>query len=282
MTKTKFNLRNVVAIAICLTVTASIFFSCDSLSKEKQIISFNFALPPAVGVINEKAKTVTVTVPANTNVTALTPVITLSSLATISPASGVAQNFTSPVTYTVTAENGSTAKYIVTVIKSGDNGEEEWFNCERGAIKIIGNHGENQIYTFANSNELLRTDEFTTACHVVCIYDFVNKIMHSGGTCVDPPYWVSTPLQVPQLPVLFGIDESLMKEYCQDYTVEIAGKTCKVFIFTNPAGNEMMYATWKGVIMKITENGVAPWTVVAATLDVPDAAFTQTFNVTWL
>jgi hypothetical protein len=36
-------------------------------------------------------------------------------LATVSPASGVAQNFTNPVNYTVTAADGSTAVYVVTV-----------------------------------------------------------------------------------------------------------------------------------------------------------------------
>ena len=115
MYKQKFNLRNVVAIAICLAVTTSMFFSCDLLSSEKQITSFSFAVPPAAGIINEGAKTIAVTVPAGTDVTALVPVITISSLATVSPGSGVPQNFTNPVAYTVTAEDASTAVYTVTV-----------------------------------------------------------------------------------------------------------------------------------------------------------------------
>lgn len=45
----------------------------------------------------------------------LKPTIELSAGATISPASGVAQDFTNPVEYTVTAEDGTTKIYTVTV-----------------------------------------------------------------------------------------------------------------------------------------------------------------------
>jgi len=49
-------------------------------------------------------------------VTDLTPTITLSSGATVIPASGVSRDFTSPVPYTVTAEDGVTyQEWTVTV-----------------------------------------------------------------------------------------------------------------------------------------------------------------------
>ena len=102
-----------------LTAVCSIFVvftACPGLlSDEKQIFSFSFTSPAAVGVINESAKTIAITVPAGTNVTALVPSITISATATVSPASGVAMNFTNPVKYTITAEDGSAAEYIVTV-----------------------------------------------------------------------------------------------------------------------------------------------------------------------
>ncbi len=49
------------------------------------------------------------------DLTALKPVIEVSAGATVSPASGEAQNFTSPVEYTVTAQDGTTKLYTVTV-----------------------------------------------------------------------------------------------------------------------------------------------------------------------
>jgi autotransporter-associated beta strand protein len=62
---------------------------------------------------------ITVYVPQGTPVTALSPTFTLSPFATISPASGSTHDFTSPVNYTVTAENGvATQTYSVTVAQT--------------------------------------------------------------------------------------------------------------------------------------------------------------------
>ena len=59
---------------------------------------------------------ISLTVPYGTDVTALTPTITLSYGATVSPTSGTAKNFTNPVSYVVTAQDGATSKtYTVTV-----------------------------------------------------------------------------------------------------------------------------------------------------------------------
>ena len=78
----------------------------------KQLTSFGFTSPPATGVIT--GQNVLVTVPSGTNITALVPSITHTG-ASISPASGTAQNFTNPVAYTVTAANGTTQIFTVTV-----------------------------------------------------------------------------------------------------------------------------------------------------------------------
>lgn len=51
----------------------------------------------------------------NQNIDAISPTITISEYATISPESGVIQDFSSPVEYIVTAENGDTLTYIVSV-----------------------------------------------------------------------------------------------------------------------------------------------------------------------
>ena len=84
---------------------------------EKRILSFT--IDGVEGDINEIAKTVTVTMPEGTDVTLLEPTIEVSEGATVSPASGEAQDFTTPVTYTVTAQNGTTAAYTVMVFVMG-------------------------------------------------------------------------------------------------------------------------------------------------------------------
>lgn len=84
---------------------------------EKRILSF--VIDGVGGEINEIAKTVTLSLPEGTDVTQLVPTIEVSEGATVSPASGEAQDFTDPVTYTVTAQNGTTAAYTVTVTVEG-------------------------------------------------------------------------------------------------------------------------------------------------------------------
>jgi hypothetical protein len=85
----------------------------------KAISSFNFnSLSPTVtGTVDENAHTVSLTVPYGTNVTSLSPTISITG-ASVSPSSGSAQNFTNPVTYTVTASDSSTQAYTVTVTVS--------------------------------------------------------------------------------------------------------------------------------------------------------------------
>jgi hypothetical protein len=58
---------------------------------------------------------ISITLPSGTSVTALAPTYTVSANATGSPASGTPRNFTTPQTYTITAEDGTAQNYTVTV-----------------------------------------------------------------------------------------------------------------------------------------------------------------------
>lgn len=63
--------------------------------------------------------TIAITVPSWANRSSLTPGVTHTG-ASVSPASGVSQNFTNPVPYTVTAPDATTKRYTVTVTQSTD------------------------------------------------------------------------------------------------------------------------------------------------------------------
>ena len=65
--------------------------------------------------IDQTAKTITAYVPASLGVTSLKPTITCSRYATVTPGSGVVQDFTNPVTYEV-VNNTAKATYVVTVV----------------------------------------------------------------------------------------------------------------------------------------------------------------------
>lgn len=91
-------------------------YASAEVSSTKAITSFDFnSLSPTVtGSVSEGGHTVSLTVPYGTSVTALVPTISITG-SSVSPASNVAQNFTSPVSYTVTAADSSTQAYTVTV-----------------------------------------------------------------------------------------------------------------------------------------------------------------------
>ncbi len=86
-------------------------------SPKKDILTFKFSdfNPVAEGDIDTTARTVKIRVPVATKVTALIPTITVSSDATVSPNSLIAQNFTVPLTYMVTAADCTKRAYLVTV-----------------------------------------------------------------------------------------------------------------------------------------------------------------------
>ncbi len=85
-------------------------YSVSGLSSQAEILAFTFTQQTGAATINSSASTVAVEVAYGTALTSLTPTIGISAGATINPASGVARNFSSPLTYTVTAENGTTTK----------------------------------------------------------------------------------------------------------------------------------------------------------------------------
>src|SRR3989304_4624215 len=88
------------------------------LSDAKAITEFSFTSPAATGTIDEGAKTISVTVPYGTEVTAI--VATFTTTGSSVKVDGVVQesgvtlnNFTNPVAYVVTAADSSTATYTV-------------------------------------------------------------------------------------------------------------------------------------------------------------------------
>ncbi len=93
---------------------ASILLNSAAPSPAKAITGFTIPGQTGSTTINESAHTVALTVPYGTDVTALIPTITITG-ASVSPLSGVAHDFTTPQTYTVTAADASVQDYTVTV-----------------------------------------------------------------------------------------------------------------------------------------------------------------------
>lgn len=90
-------------------------FPATAAASDKAITSFSLNSPEVSGVIDESSHTIRMKVPADTNTSALIPSISHTGIS-INPASGVSNNFSSPVQYTVTAEDGTTQVYTVMVV----------------------------------------------------------------------------------------------------------------------------------------------------------------------
>lgn len=86
-------------------------------SSAKEIISFTCNGMVGNASINSSNAMVNVTVSSTTDVKSITPTMAVSNFASINPGSGVTQDFTNPVNYTVTAQDASTKKWTVNVTK---------------------------------------------------------------------------------------------------------------------------------------------------------------------
>ncbi|WP_159466681.1 PQQ-binding-like beta-propeller repeat protein [Dyadobacter sp. 3J3] len=124
--KTTIKLFHAFAVFILLASLAS----CnnddpDPVTKNSSKAISSFSLGSlnlsVAAVIDESAKTIKADLPSGTDLTKLAPTVTVSDKATVSPASGVVQDFTKPVVYTVTSEDGASQAYTVT-LKIIDNG----------------------------------------------------------------------------------------------------------------------------------------------------------------
>jgi hypothetical protein len=95
------------------------FTGCENdpeLSGENKITAFKIGdIEASIFEVDQQISITTL--PADTDLKKLTPVVTVSSKASVSPGSGVEVDISGPVSYTVTAENGVTRTYLVKVSK---------------------------------------------------------------------------------------------------------------------------------------------------------------------
>ncbi len=97
-----------------LAFSCFLLLSCNpDLESGNDIISFKFQEIVQANIATISKDSVSIVLPSNTDLTALSPIIEISSKATISPASGVKQDFSKPFFYTVTSEAGTKKSYTV-------------------------------------------------------------------------------------------------------------------------------------------------------------------------
>lgn len=82
---------------------------------DNDIVSFSFGEIDGTATIDDGAHTVVAEAIAGTDISAITPAIGISPNAAISPETGIEQDFSSAVTYTVSAEDGTPQDWEVTI-----------------------------------------------------------------------------------------------------------------------------------------------------------------------
>ncbi len=209
--KTSLRLLVIFAVSAIMLSTA-----CKKESKDKKILSFQFtSVSPVVNAtINESAKTITADFPVGTSVQSLAPSITISDEASISPASGAAQNFNTPVTYTVTAEDGSTTAYIVTVTVGGGSPlDPTTLNGEMSVNTTLPNKSTDIDYIIDGELKITGNALLTIEPGVKILFTGVDgsiKVEENAGLRMvgtpTNPIILSGPINNPNIGSWYGID----------------------------------------------------------------------------
>ena len=103
--------------------TYTVTITRTAVATGRQILSFTYGA--VAGTIDQVNGTISLVLPAGTGTT-FAPTIRVSDFAMVTPASGEAQDFSKPVNYKVTAQNGSTNTYTVTVTVSQEQAENPY------------------------------------------------------------------------------------------------------------------------------------------------------------
>jgi len=115
--------RRFFILALVLVVGGGFLSSCQKeevLSSKKEILSFIFEASKNIELDHNiigfiSGNTITANVPFGTSISNLIPSIDVSPDAQLSPAEGIATDFSSPVSFTVTAEDGSTQSFTANI-----------------------------------------------------------------------------------------------------------------------------------------------------------------------
>jgi len=233
-------------------------FKGTKISGEKAISSFTLA--GASGVVDDAEGTIAVTVPFGTTLTGLTPVIAHTGTG-ISPTT--AQNFANPVTYTVTAQDGSTKRYIVTVTVAAQtayavnviNGTADPETATPGTTVSIAAQGHLSGIRFVN----------WTSADGVIFADASNPIT----TFVMPPKEVTVTANFEQVPGSVTISDTPAR-----YIWKAAGNNTPVQLSANVQigppipGKNVTWSVDKANIASIDEDGLLTFMGVEGTVRV--------------
>ena len=176
------------------------------------------------------------------------------------------------------------------VMCEGGSEPGTYTKTEKGAVKLRMSSDDSDsfmAFTWDNNGRRFRMDMFNNGedniSVLAYVLDHINKKFFYGFNDGGSGTWTPQEYDPSSNPagMAFAIDEEEMAPYRVYPDVNIAGKVCKVFKYSQ-SGYEYSYASWNGILMRVEYLGEQLFIAVSATLDVPNNAFSQTFNVSWI
>ena len=155
---------SIVFVSLTLNISIIFFTGCSQekivniLSKDKELLSY--ALPNVMSsVMTDAQGNLTIKIYEPANVGELVPVATVSPNAILTPASGTTLDFTDPVTYTITAQDGSSKTFTVTMelLLNGDKELLSYALPNNASNVMIDNDGNVivRVYSFVDVAKLV-------------------------------------------------------------------------------------------------------------------------------
>lgn len=125
---------------------------------DKEILSYTIPTQIGTSIINTTARTISLTMPASADLSSLIPTFVLSPLSTSSKNTGIADNFSSPVSMIINADDGSSKTYTINVTKTTSGIE----NTAKTNLAVYLNPISNQ-FTISSSTLLEKIEIYTLA-----------------------------------------------------------------------------------------------------------------------
>ncbi|MBN2744972.1 MAG: DUF5018 domain-containing protein, partial [Marinilabiliaceae bacterium] len=151
-------------------------------NSDNDILNFYIASQVGESTIDTDAHTINVIMPHWCDVSRLTPVVIVSDNADVDPKSGLTTDFSLPVVYAVTAEDGSTLKWIVTVNRLIDTASE---SMPVGQILVYPNPTNGPVEIQSTSVDLFAIRIYTIDGSLVHAQSFTPKRSHTFSFSYD-------------------------------------------------------------------------------------------------
>ncbi|PCH76480.1 MAG: hypothetical protein COB98_06115 [Flavobacteriaceae bacterium] len=172
---------------LCLFIATVAFVSCSddddtvTLSSLNNITDFKMSFEglESDDIIYKTGNSITVSVPFGTTLDGLVATITVNKLAEIVPASGVEVDYVDgqATVFTVTAEDGTTKMYDVTISVRGEVGSGSQLATYTVSDDIFGSYSITYSYSDANFVTSMSLLEYGEEVKTMLVYDNKNQVI---------------------------------------------------------------------------------------------------------